>query len=106
MTQALIKIGLSILFLLCLLNMPYGYYQAVRFVGMFGFALLAYFSYEQNRKVEVIIYVALALLFQPFEKVALGRTIWNVVDVVVAIGLITSIFLNLQSRKDQDEKSK
>lgn len=29
-----------------------------------------------------------ALLFQPFVKVALGRTMWNVVDVVVAIGLI------------------
>ena len=92
MAQPIIKIILSILFLLCLLSMPYGYYQAVRFIGMLGFALLAYFSYEQNRKVEVIIYVALALLFQPFVKVALGRTIWNVVDAVIAIGLIGSIF--------------
>ena len=73
--------------------MSYGYYQAVRFAGMLGFALLAYFSYEQNRKTEVIIYIALALLFQPFIKVALGRTIWNVVDVVVAVGLIGSLFV-------------
>ena len=29
-----------------------------------------------------------ALLFQPFVKVALGRTMWNVVDVAVAILLI------------------
>ena len=40
----------------------------------------------------VIIYLALAFLFQPFIKVALGRTIWNIVDVVVSIGLIISIF--------------
>jgi len=93
MIQLAIKIMLSILFLLCLLNMPYGYYQAVRFVGMFGFALLAYYSSEENKKVEVIIYIALALLFQPFIKVALGRTIWNVVDVVVAVGLIASLFV-------------
>ena len=50
--------------------MPYGYYQAVRFVGMLGFALLSYYSYKENRKVGVITYVALVLLFQPFIKVA------------------------------------
>lgn len=74
--------------------MPYGYYQFVRFAGMLGFALLAYFSFEQKKNTEVIIYVALALLFQPFIKVALGRTVWNVVDVVVAVGLIGSLFIN------------
>ena len=93
MLKAIIKIILSILFFLCLLHMPYGYYQAIRFVGMLGFALLAYYSYEENKKVEVIIYIALALLFQPFLKVALGRTIWNVVDVVVAVGLLGSLFV-------------
>lgn len=89
--ELLIKVSLSILLLLCLLDMPYGYFQFVRFAGMLGFALLAYFSYEQKINVEVIIFVALALLFQPFVKVALGRTAWNVVDVVVAVGLISSL---------------
>jgi hypothetical protein len=73
--------------------MPYGYYQAVRFIGMLGFILLAYFSNQQNDKIEVIIYIALALLFQPFLKVALGRTIWNIMDVILGIGLIISIFI-------------
>ena len=31
---------------------------------------------------------SLALLFQPFFKIALGRIIWNVVDVIVAIALV------------------
>ena len=96
MLQTIIKITLSIIFLLCLLDMPYGYYQAVRFVGMLGFALLAYYSYEDNKKVEVIIYIVLALLFQPFLKVALGRTIWNVVDVIVSAGLTISLFATLK----------
>ncbi len=73
--------------------MPYGYYQATRFIGLLGFAFLAYYSYQQNQKVEVIIYVSLALLFQPFIKVALGRTGWNVVDVIVSIYLLLSIFM-------------
>jgi hypothetical protein len=34
----------------------------------------------------------LAILFQPFFKIALGRALWNVIDVVVGIGLIVSLF--------------
>ncbi|GHT60624.1 hypothetical protein AGMMS50239_09940 [Bacteroidia bacterium] len=88
----LIKIGLSFLLLLCLLDMPYGYYQFVRFIALVGFAVLAYFSYQQGRDVEMIVFIALAILFQPFIKIALGRVLWNSVDVVVGIGLLISLF--------------
>ena len=74
--------------------MPYGYYQLVRFVALVGFAILAFQANEQKNQTETVIYVALALLFQPFFKVALGRTIWNVVDVIVGIGLLISVFKN------------
>ena len=93
MFQTIIKIILSILLFLCLLPMPYSYYEVVRFIGMLGFILLAYFSNQQNQKIEVIIYISLALLFQPIMKVALGRTVWNIVDVIVGLGLIITLFL-------------
>lgn len=86
-----IKIILAVLFFICVSDMPYGYFQLVRFVAMVGFALLAYDAYEGQRQNEVIIYVALALLFQPFVKIGLGRTIWNIIDVIVGIGLLLSI---------------
>ena len=79
---------LSILFLLCLLPMPYGYYMLVRFVSMVAFSVIAYRYYSQNKMGLTVTFVSLALLFQPFIKIALGRTIWNVVDVIVAILLI------------------
>jgi hypothetical protein len=88
-----IKIILVILFFLCLADMPYGYYQFVRFAGLIGFAILAYQANQQGRQSEMIIYGGLALLFQPFFKIALGREMWNIVDVVVGIGLIISIFM-------------
>ena len=88
-----IKIVLAILFFLCLADMPYGFYQFVRFAGLIGFAILAYQANQQGRQTEMIIYGGLALLFQPFFKVALGRQMWNVVDVVVGIGLLISIFM-------------
>jgi len=88
----LIKIVLTVLFILCLLDMPYGYYELVRFVAMVGFGVLAYQSYKDENKTELIIYCALALLFQPIFKIALGRELWNIIDVIVGIGLILSIF--------------
>ena len=87
-----IKIVLAILFLLCLLDMPYGFYQLVRFVGLVGFGVLAYNANEKHKQTEMIIYVVLALLFQPFFKVALGRELWNIIDIIVAIGLVGSMF--------------
>lgn len=88
-----IKIILAILFFLCLADMPYGFYQFVRFAGLIGFAILAYQAYEKGRQTEMFIYGGLALLFQPFLKMALGREMWNIVDFVVGVGLLVSIFM-------------
>lgn len=78
--------------------MPYGFYQAVRFAGLIGFAVLAYQANQQGRQTEMIVYGGLALLFQPFFKVALGRQMWNIIDVVVGLCLIISIFLKPKSQ--------
>lgn len=83
-----LKFLLAAFLLLCLAPMPYGYYQFIRFGAMVAFAIMAY-QYVQKEKGELAItFGALALLFQPFIKISLGRTMWNVVDVVVAVGLI------------------
>ena len=83
---------LSLLLLLCLAPMPYGYYQLVRFMAMVVFGVMAYKYYEEKKNVMAITFGTLALLFQPFIKVALGRMMWNVVDVAVAIGLIALFY--------------
>lgn len=90
---SIIKVVLASLFFLCLLDMPYGFYQFVRFTGLIGFAILAYQVHEQGKQTELIIYGGLALLFQPFFKIALGRQMWNIVDVVVGVGPKISILM-------------
>ena len=73
--------------------MPYGFFQIVRFTALSGFSILAYYSYKENKIAAItIVYIALAVLFQPFFKIALGRTIWNIVDVTVGISLLVSLF--------------
>ena len=87
-----LKVALAALLLLCLADMPYGYFVFVRTVAMISFAVLAYQASKTGKQTEAIIYVGLAILFQPLFKIALGRPIWNIVDVVVAIALVISIF--------------
>ena len=79
---------LSAILLICLLPMPYGYYMLVRFVAMVVFGVMAYQYFQEKREGWGVTFGALALLFQPFFKIALGRVVWNVVDVVVAVLLI------------------
>jgi hypothetical protein len=88
-----IKIGLSILFLVCLLDMPFGYFQLVRFLGMIGFAILAYNNYQKNQP-WFVVWASSAILINPFLKIALGREIWNIVDLIWVVLLIVSIFIN------------
>ena len=107
-----VYIILSVLLLLCLAPMPYGYYQLVRFIAMTVFGVMAWLFYATRNtpglcdkkkkkgyikddsttilsKVSMaIVFGALALLFQPFLKISLGRTIWNIIDIAVVVLLI------------------
>ena len=97
--KPIIKLIIAVLLLLCLIDMPYGFYTLVRFAATAAFAYLAYDSFKSKEDGKGFIFAALALLFQPFFKVALGRTIWNVVDVVVAIGLFYLIITSFRKKK-------
>lgn len=83
-----IKLILSALFLLCLAPMPYGFYSLIRFVAMIAFAIYAYVYYEKKNNKLAITFVSLAILFQPLLPIYLGRMLWNIIDVIVAIFLI------------------
>ena len=82
----------AVLLLLCLAPMPYGFYQLVRFVAMVILSVFAYIYWSKESKPLAVTFGALALLFQPFQKIALGREMWNIVDVLVASGLIILFF--------------
>ena len=89
--EKIVKIGLAIMLFICLLDMPYGYYQFVRVAATLVFVLFAIQSYNLKSNAMILIYVILAILFQPFEKIALGREVWNVLDVIVGVGLLLSV---------------
>ena len=79
--------------------MPYGYYILVRYAAAFDFAYFALEYYKAQKDELVFVFGALALLFQPFVKLASGRIIWNVIDVIVAIGLIYIVIIDYRRNR-------
>jgi hypothetical protein len=66
--KTIIKITLAVLLLGCLLPMPYGYFQLIRFLGMTIFTWLAYIDNSKKDKTLLIMWIASALLINPIIK--------------------------------------
>lgn len=96
--QKSIKIIFAVMLFLCLAPMPYGYYQLLRVVAMVVFIYFAGIEYKNKSEFLPYLFIGLAILFQPFYKIALGRTIWNIVDVVVGIGLLIYVFKPIENK--------
>lgn len=86
----LLKVILAVILILCLFEWNYGFYQLVRFLGFVGFSILAYQEKEKQNS-WFFIWLFSALLINPFLKVSLGKTIWNVIDVIWAVLLAVNV---------------
>lgn len=98
MLNIVLKIGLIIVLLLCLLEMPYGYYQFVRVISFVVLGYIAYVEYQKSKIAISILYFTGAILFNPLFKVALGKTIWQIIDIVVAGILFVTTIIDMKNK--------
>jgi hypothetical protein len=77
-------------------QMPYGYYQLLRWficgVGAYG----AYLSYEQKKMKWVWILGIIALVFNPFFKFYFTKETWVIIDLVA--GILFCIFFGTKNK--------
>lgn len=95
-------IVLALLLFLCLAPMPYGYFQLVRVIAMIAFAYFAYIEMMKKNEIIGIVFIALAIVFQPFMKIVLGRSLWNILDVIVGVGLLIYAFKSFSTNTDKE----
>lgn len=86
-----LKVILAVILFICLFDMPYEYYQFVRIAMTFGFSYLAYSANKLNRDNEFIPYIVAVMVFQPFATVHLSKIMWNVIDVIIGVSLLTTL---------------
>lgn len=88
----LLIISSLLLFIALLDGLPYGYFQFLRFFTMFVGAYLAYQAYKDKQEGWTWLFGAVAILFNPFIPLALGRDIWWFLDLITGIILVYSVF--------------
>ncbi len=79
-------------------EIPYNYYELIRFGAMVGFAVLGYFAKKNNDILFMFIWFSSALLVNPFAKLALGKELWHIIDIIWIVLLVVSIPYNLYLR--------
>jgi len=89
--SVIIKIILIVMLLIALFKLPYAYYQILKIVAFVGFGYLAFEDFKNDIPLFPIVFLILALIFSPIFKLYLGRTGWNIVDLIAALILIYSI---------------
>ena len=96
----LTKFSLIVALLLCLFDMPYWYYQLFRIFGTIGFVYLAYIDYKSKNKITPQLFVACALVINPILKISFDRDTWHIVDLILAIIVIATVFFEKQIKKN------
>jgi hypothetical protein len=82
----------AFLFLALFNGWPYGFFTLLRFVVFASTAYIAWMAYEQKKEKWVWIFGFLAVLFNLFMVIHFNRELWSVIDVIVGVFMIVSIF--------------
>jgi hypothetical protein len=93
-----IKLSLAVLLFCCLLELPYWYYQFVRFAACIGLCTIANYS---KSTVLVVFAYNMAILFNPVIPVQLSRPVWNVADIIVGTALLVWAIIDLYISRNE-----
>ncbi len=96
-----IILGIATLFLFAALfnGWPYGFFTLLRFVVFVASTYIAWMAYEAQKEKWIWIFGFLAVLFNPFIVIHLNRETWGVIDLIVGIFMIISVFVLKLERK-------
>jgi hypothetical protein len=86
-------IAATVLFLALFNGWPYGFFTLLRFVVFASSAYVAWMAYVAQREKWAWVFGFLAVLFNPFILIHLNREIWIVIDLIVGIFMIISVFI-------------
>ena len=93
----------SVMLLIAVAPLPYGYYQFLRWIICGISIYIAYKSYDWGKKWAVWIFAPVAILFNPLIPIHLSKEIWQTIDLFCA--LLFSLSLLLLREPDVDSSN-
>jgi membrane-bound ClpP family serine protease len=82
----------TIMLLLAMADLPYGYYNSLRLVITASAIFLVWIAYKLKREFWLFSMGIVALLFNPIVPIYLDKEIWVIIDFIVATLFLVSIF--------------
>ncbi len=87
-----IRYFVGAMLLLAIADLPYGYYTFLRIIVTIVAGITAFIASEQENKTWMILFGAVAILFNPIIPIYLDKDTWLIIDVIVAILFGVSTF--------------
>jgi hypothetical protein len=90
--SVVLRIVVAVLLFLALYKQGYGYYQILRWI-ISGISIYCiYLAYTQKKIAWVWVFGGTAVLFNPLAPIFMDRVAWAIIDVVIAVLIVISIF--------------
>ena len=70
---------------------PYGYYILLRWITCITSILVAFQAFEKNIDWVKVVFIVIAILFNPLAPIYLSRSTWIPLDIITAILFIFAI---------------
>jgi len=70
---------------------PYGYYTFLRWITCIASILVAFQAFEKNIDWAKIVFIIIAILFNPLAPICLSRSTWIPIDIITAIFFMFAI---------------
>ena len=70
---------------------PYGYYTILRWITCITSILVVLQAFEKNIDWAKVVFIIIAILFNPFAPIHLSRSTWIPLDIITAILFIFAI---------------
>lgn len=99
MKPSYVKAFVILVLLLSFIKMPFGYYQFLRITTCIGSLIIAYDYYKKKKDIWIILFGAIAVLFNPIIVIHFKRDIWQVFDGITILIFVVSLVVELRFKK-------
>ena len=90
------------LLLVAIASLPYGYYWFLRIAITIIAGINAFSVFEKENKLLFIIFLAIAILFNPIIPIHLDKDTWAPIDLVSGLFFGVTAFVNINDKKDKN----
>jgi hypothetical protein len=86
-----------VLLLIAVASMPYGYYRFLRIVITIIAGINAFSIFERDNKTLFIVFLAVAILFNPLIPIHLDKATWTPIDLIVGLFFGITAFIKMNN---------